>query len=139
LTIRAKPSGLWYLAEHLTIGNTTKEKGKPSWYGLRNKRLIEANALPVTSKQVQREFDSYFPFIKPASISAAKHPRGVFYDRRELAKMKDYLAALETQDWESFKRRKTGRKRKVGDADFINFLNAQNGWKTVTPDDGETL
>jgi hypothetical protein len=139
LKIRAKPSGLWYLARHLTVGKTAKEKGKPSWYGLRNKRLIEAHALPVTLKQVQREFDIHFPAITPAIVPAAKQTNGKFYDKRELARLKAYLAELDTQDWESFKRAKTGRKGKIGDADFINFLNAQNGRKAVTLDNGETL
>jgi hypothetical protein len=139
LTIRTKGNGLWYLlTNHLTVGKTGKEKGKPSWYGIRNKRLIEANASPVTMKQVQREFDRYFPVIKPAA-AVAKQPKGVFYDRRKLADLKGYLEYRDKQDWESFKRAKTGRKGKIGDADFINFLNAQNGWKTVKMDDGKTL
>lgn len=142
LTIRTKPDGLRYLAEHLTVGKTTKEKGKPSWYGLRNKRLIEENALSVTTKRVRHEFDRFFPVVKPttAVVVVTKQPKGVFYDRRKLADLKHYVDADGVYDWDSFKRVQTGRKGKVSDFDFINFLNAQNGWKSVKlDDDGETL
>jgi hypothetical protein len=41
-------------------------------------------------------------------------------------------------DWEDYKRMETGRKAKVGDLDFMNFLNRG---ASVTPkaDDGNTL
>lgn len=48
--------------------------------------------------------------------------------------------------WAPYKQAKTGRTRKVGDAEFINILNAQNGWKISTdnglvqpPDDEQPL
>ena len=141
LTIRTKANGLWYLAGHLTVGKTAKAKGKPSWYGVRNKRLIETHALPVTSKQVRREFDSYFPAVQATPAPAAKKPKVIFYDRRKLAELRAYVEADGRHDWEDFKRMKMGRKRKVSDFDFMDFLNVQSGWKSATPsaDDGNTL
>ncbi len=139
LKIQTKASGLWYLAGHLAVGKTAKAKGKPSWYGVRNKRLIEAHALPVTSNQVRREFECHFPAV--LATPAAKKPKVIFYDRSKLAELRAYVEADGRHDWEDFKRMKMGRKRKVSDFDFMDFLNAQNGWKTVTPspDDGNTL
>lgn len=139
LTIRTKANGLWYLAGHLAVGKTAKAKGKPSWYGVRNKRLIEAHALPVTSNQVRREFECHFPAA--LATPAAKKPKVIFYDRSKLADLKDYVDAQGRYEWEDFKRAQTGRKRKISDADFMGFLNVQNGWKSVTPsaDDSNTL
>lgn len=134
LKIQTKPKGLWYLlTNHLRVGKTTKEKGKPNWYGIRNKGLIEANGIPVTSADVRAKFDEFFPMLK----AVAKKPKREFSDRRKLAGLKAYVEAQGKYNWEDFKRMQTGRKRKVNDADFINFLNAQNGWSPVMPDDDE--
>jgi hypothetical protein len=133
LKIQTKLNGLWYLlTNHLTVGQTAKEKGKPNWFGLRNKRLIQANSNPITEKALKAEFNRFFPVIK---ATVTKKPKGVSYDRHRLAGLRDYVEAHGRYDWEDFKRMETDRKGKVSDADFISFL---NGW-TSSASDGNAL
>jgi len=137
LTIRTKGTGLWYLlTNHFRVGKTRKEKGQPNWYGLRNKRLIAANLIPVTNAEVRAKFDEFFPVLKPTPV--AKKPKGIFYDRRRLADLRYIVEYRDKSDWDDFKRAQTGKKGKVGDVDFMNFLNRG---ASVTPknDDGNTL
>lgn len=137
LKIQTKPGGLWYLLiNHLTVGQTAKENGKPNWFGLRNKRLIQANAIPVTPKAVRAEFDRLYLAVKAAPV-AAKTKR-FFYDRRRLADLRGYVEADGRYEWEDYKRLVTGRNRKVSDSDFIDFLNGKASTASA-PDDGNTL
>jgi len=122
LQTRMKERGLWYLlANHVAVGKTTKEKGKPNWYGVRNRALIDANEIPVTEGEVRAKFDELFPGAKPAPATAK--PDRIYYDKKRLAELKYYVDFHNVEDWDNFKRRETGRKGKVSDADFIDFLN----------------
>ena len=137
LKIQTKPKGLWYLLTHFRVGKPAKQKGKPSWYGVRNKRLVKANAMPVSKQDVRAKFDEFFPLITPAVD--AKKPKLIFYDRRRLADMKAYLEAHGRYDWEVFKRAETGRKKKVSDAAFVDFLNGWPSAKRNAPADDSTF
>lgn len=125
LKIQTKPNGLWYLQQHFQVGKTIKEKGKPNWYGFRNGSLLTANALPVTKAQVKAEFQRFFPKLTAKPALATKQPARIFYDRRRLAELRGYVEARDRYDWEDFKRARTGRKGKVSDFDFVNFLNGK--------------
>jgi len=130
LKLQTKPDGLRYLlTNHLTVGQTAKEKGKPNWFGLRNKRLLQVNAIPVTTKAVKVEFNRFFPTAR--AVPVADKPKRIFYGRRRLAELRDYVEADGRYEWEDYKRVTTGRKRKVSDFDFANYLNGQDGWKAV--------
>lgn len=137
LTIQTKPGGLRYLlTHHLTIGQTAKENGKPNWFGLRNKRLLQVSAIPVTTKAVRLEYERLFPTTR--AVPVADKPRRVFYNRRRLADLRGYVEADGRYEWEDYKRVKMGRKQKVSDSAFANFL---NGKPPITRpgDDGNTL
>jgi hypothetical protein len=124
LTTRSKERGLWYLlTNHVAVGKTTKEKGKPNWYGVRNRALIDANTVPVTDGEVRAKFDEFFPIEKPSPVIVT--PDRVYYDKRRLAELKYYVDFHDVEDWDNFKRSRTGRKGKVSDADFIDFLNKE--------------
>lgn len=95
--------------------------GKPNWYGIRNRALIDASAIPVTDGEVRAKFDELFPMAKPAPVTVK--PDRVYYDRKRLADLKAYVEFDGVEDWDSFKRRRTGRMGKVSNTDFADFLN----------------
>lgn len=124
LKIQTKPRALHYLFEkHVRVGKTKKEAKKTTWFGTRNQRLIKAHALPVTKKDIKNALHDVFPLLdfkpKPTVVEQKR------FSRRELLSLKAYLEADGRYDWEDFKRRKTGRKGKVSDADYMAFC---NGW-----------
>jgi hypothetical protein len=134
LTIQTKPRGLGYLlGNHVIIGLTKKETGKPVWFGTRNNQLIRANALPYTKKSVREALERVYPllWLKPQPTQ----PKREAFTRSQLEYLKSYFEAA-GKCWESFKQRETGKAGKVSDLDYMNF---RSGWMDNTPSDGETL
>jgi hypothetical protein len=135
LTIQTKPRGLNYLLQrHIAVVPTKKESGKPNWFGTRNGKLIQANSTPPTKKEIETAFGHAFPLwgLKPAPV-VVKSERKI-YTMRDLDFMKAYTETKGVMEWDDVKRWQTGRKGKVSDKDFLNFLN-----QSVTlVDDGNT-
>jgi hypothetical protein len=128
LQTRTKERGLWYLlTNHVAVGKTAKEKGKPNWYGVRNRALIDANTVPVTDEEVRAKFDEFFPVVK--AVPVATQPERIYFDKRRLAELKRYVNFDGEGGWEDFKRGTTGRKGKVTDKDLMDFYNKQTGAK----------
>ena len=134
LTIQTKPRALHYLFwKHVQIGKTKKETKKATWFGVRNHRLIKAHALPVTKKDIKNALHDVFPLLdsKPKPVVVERKR----FSRRDLLGLKAYLEADGRYDWDDFKRRETGRKGKVSDADYMAFCNGSTSVSSSSTND----
>jgi hypothetical protein len=62
LTRPAKAGALRYLLqEHFKVETTKRERGKPLWYGCRNRDLIRTHSTPPDPRQVRQTLGDLFP------------------------------------------------------------------------------
>ena len=90
----------------------------------------------LIAKDIKNALHDAFPLLdfKPKTAAVEQE----FFSRRKLLSLKAYLEADGDCDWDDFKRRETGRKGKVSDADYMAF---RNGWtrRASSSTDGELL
>jgi hypothetical protein len=128
MTLQAKEDRcIHYLTKWVKI--VLKTQRSVLWHGVRNNGLIRSNSRPAPKSEVRRVlkicFDDRNRPDKPAS-----EPTPVYFGKRELKGLKDYMDAEGKHDWESWKRWRTGRKGKVSDFDLMAFINAETGAKS---------
>lgn len=124
MTLRAKDDRcILYFTEWVKISPQTNRF--IHWNG---QRRISKHSLPAPKQEVKRLLKICFDDRNRPDKPDSK-PTPVYFGKRELKNLKDYIRADDTYEWENFKRWKTGRKGKVSDYDLMAFMNAKTGAK----------
>ena len=87
----------------------------------------------LIAKDIKNALHDVFPLLdfkpKPAAVEQE------FFSRRKLLSLKAHLEADGRYDWNNFKRRETGRKGKVSDADYMAFRNGRTSVSSSSTND----
>ena len=125
---------LGYLLKSVEIAKPSEKlpRARFRWWEAWNQELLRRHKQPLDKEAAKRDFPGWKPKAKRRRAGKTSVPREP-YLRRDMLRERGHVEAwLEARgrgpDWETWKRQKTGRDKKVSDADFILFQNGRAPW-----------
>jgi hypothetical protein len=115
-----------YFLRKLTVAQKGEQvpAQKARWWGVWNKRLLEAHRHPLAAKTLSVEFRKYFD-ERPLRLKVYDDPATPkrVYTRLNIRAMRQNHEEVGITTWEEEKRTLTGRTGKVTDDELRAFLN----------------